>query len=111
MKTIDYISDDVPTYALSYLVNGDASGMEDSDIEACDTWAEDCTEMLQAKYPGALIQFLTEDGEGDEFNSCPAFGLATSTIQCAFAVWADNDDPREAMRLPWEPEPIETATV
>ena len=33
MKIIDYIEDNFPTYALSYLFNGDASGIEDEDKE------------------------------------------------------------------------------
>lgn len=106
MKTIDYISGDCPTYALSYLINGDSSGMEDSDIAACDAWFNACQSRLQAQYPGATIQFLTDDVEGavNEFDSNPAFGLASATIPCAFAVWVSNDDPRDAMPLPWEPE-------
>jgi hypothetical protein len=112
MKTIDYISDDVPTYALPYLVNGDSSGMEESDIAACDAWFDECTAKLQSDYPGASIQFLTADGDeygehGDEFNRNPAFGLACATLKCVFAVWVDNEDPRPALPLPWEPEPIE----
>ena len=109
MKTIDYIEDDCPTYALPYLVNGDSSGMDDSDVEACDEWTREITERLQSQYPGTSVVFLTDDSEGaeDEFNPHPAFGLACSTVPCVFAVWVDNEDPREAMRLPWEPEPIE----
>lgn len=107
MKIIDYIEDDCPTWALSYLVNGDASGLEDGEAEQVDEWVKENTERLQAKYPGASIELLFDDGEGDEFNPSPAFGLACATVQCAFAVWVDNDDEREAIRLPWEPEPIE----
>ena len=53
------------------------------------------------------MELLFEDGEGDCFNSSPAFGLACATLQCAFAVWVPNEDEREAIRLPWEPEPVE----
>lgn len=106
MKTIDYIADDCPTYALSYLINDDSSGMEDADVAACDAWFNDCQSRLQAQYPGATIQFLTDDAEGaeNEFDPHPAFGLATSTVPCVFAVMVPNDDPRDAMLLPWEPE-------
>lgn len=31
MKLIDYIEDEIPDYAFSYFVNGDASGIEDED--------------------------------------------------------------------------------
>ncbi len=112
MKTINYISDDVPTYALPYLVNGDASDMEDNDIAACDAWFDECIAKLQSDYPGASIQFHAADGDkygphGNEFHRNPAFGLATSTLECVFAVWVSNEDPRPALPLPWEPEPIE----
>lgn len=103
MKTIDYISDNVPTYALPYLVNGDSSGMDDTDIAACDAWFDECIAKLQSDYPGACIQFLTADGdETESFNPFPAFGLATSTLECVFAVWVSNEDPRPALPLPWE---------
>lgn len=29
-----------PAYWASYLINGDSSGMEDSEIAACDAWVE-----------------------------------------------------------------------
>jgi len=102
MKTIDYIEDKVPTYALSYLVNGDASGMETSDIEACDAWFDSHTEKLKKQYPGASIQFLYDDNDECAFTHNPAFGLACATVTCVHAVWVNNDDPRESIALPWE---------
>lgn len=104
MKIIDYIEDNFPDYALSYAVNGDASGIEPEDVEACDAWLSGCEERLRKLYPDALaIELLFEDGEGS-FVRCPAFGLACNAVQCAVAVFVDNEDTRDKLALPWEEE-------
>ena len=108
MKIIDYIEDDCPTWALSYLVNGDASGLDDGEAEQVDEWLNGLTEKLKKQYPDCQIEFLREDGEGDCFTPYPAFGLACSTVKCAVAVFADNEHPRESLALPWEDETEET---
>ena len=105
MKIIDYIEDNFPTYALCYVVNGDASGIDTEDQEACDAWSARLEAQLRRDYPDAVdITLLFEDGDGDEFTPCPAFGLACGTVKCAYAVFVENDDPRKAFALPWEEE-------
>lgn len=105
MKIIDYIEDNFPNYALSYVVNGDASGIEQEDVEACDEWIERLTAKLRKDYPDAVaIELLFEDGEGNEFTRHPAFGLACGTTQCALAVFVENEDTRPKLALPWEDE-------
>lgn len=104
MKIIDYIEDNFPDYALSYAVNGDASGIETEDVEACDEWLARMEAKLRKDYPDAVaIELLFEDGEGS-FVHCPAFGLACTAVQCAVAVFVDNEDTRDKLALPWEEE-------
>jgi len=103
MKIIDYCEDHCPDYALSHFVNADSSGMEDSDIEAADSWDTATRERLAAKYPGATIDLVFSDRKNC-FNSSPAFGLACGTVPCAHVVMVANEDPRPAMQLPWELE-------
>ena len=63
----------VPAYALSYLINGDASGIDDADIETIDRWAD----SLPAGYT------LDPDFDSEpEFTAHPAFGLAVECIPC-----------------------------
>lgn len=40
MKTINTITYKLPSYWASYLINGDASGLEDNEQEQIDAWTE-----------------------------------------------------------------------
>lgn len=40
MTTINTITYKLPSYWASYLINGDASGLEDNEQEQIDTWVE-----------------------------------------------------------------------
>jgi hypothetical protein len=102
MKIIDYIEDSIPDYALSYLVNGDASGIEDEDKEACDDWLKSRMEKLNRDYPGLEVELvMRDDGEGG-FSHSPAFGPACNCVDGAVAVWAENEHPLQRIALPWE---------
>ena len=104
MKIIDYIEDSVPEYALSYLVNGDASGMEDADVAACDEWFKSCTDKLHRDYPGLAVDLLLSDNHEGSFTRSPAFGLACNCVDGAVVVWAENEHPLQRIALPWEEE-------
>lgn len=103
MKMIDYVQDNVPAYALSYLVNGDASGMEDEDQANADAWMEYCQNKMAKDYPGLACNLIVSDAE-PSFVHHPAFGLACEAVWACFVVWADNDHPLQAIALPWEDE-------
>lgn len=40
MNAAEFKEYDLPEYWASYLINGDCSGMDDSDVAACDAWIE-----------------------------------------------------------------------
>jgi hypothetical protein len=102
MKLINYIEDKFPTYALSYVINGDASGMEDEDIANCDEWYARLTESLKESHPDARIEFLYDDqDESGSFTPYPAFGLACDTVDCVIAAYVSNESDMEEMELPW----------
>jgi hypothetical protein len=103
MKIINHISARVPTYALSYLVNGDASGLEAAEQSAADTWLAECTENLLAAHPGATVELVTRDGAEGSFTSSPAFGLACDCIPGAVVAMVANEDPAPPLELPWQP--------
>lgn len=104
MKIIDYIEDHCPDYALSYLVNGDASGIEDDDVANCDEWLKSLADKMARDYPGLDTDLVFDDNAEPSFRRYPAFGLACNCVPCAFVVWAENDSPLKAIALPWEEE-------
>ena len=103
VKTVNYISDRVPTYALSYLVNGDDSGLESDEVEMADAWLAECTENLLAAHPGARVELVTRDGAEGSFTSSPAFGPACDCVPGAVVAMVPNDDPAPPLELPWQP--------
>lgn len=104
MKIVDYIEDNCPDYALSYLVNGDSSGIEEEDKKNADEWLEYLSAKMARDYPGLRTDLLFDDNAEPSFCHSPAFGLACDCIPCAFVVWADNESPLKAFPLPWEEE-------
>jgi hypothetical protein len=103
MKIVTHISASVPTYALSYLVNGDASGLDGSDISVIDAWLAECSENLLAAHPGATVDLVTRDGAEGSFTAFPAFGLACDCIPGAVVAMVANEDPAPPLELPWQP--------
>ena len=70
--------DDVPQWAVPYLVNGDASGLETYDKVLVDEW------MGELKAEG-LELLAPIDGSENAFCSSPAFGPACDTVDFAAA--------------------------
>jgi hypothetical protein len=105
MKLVDYIKEDVPEWALSYLVNSDASGLEDEEIEEIDDWYNHMASRLMEQYPCVVdLVFNDEEYYGDNFTPYPAFGKACNTVQCAFVAYVPEplatDIP--SIELDWE---------
>lgn len=109
MKIVNYCDARVPTWALSYLVNNDASGITEEDKSQVDGWRDKCIDALRAETPGASFDFFYSEHEGS-FTHRPAFGLATDAIDGAMVALVDNDAPGESMQLPWEEEDDEAET-
>jgi len=78
METVAEYSEDVPNWALSYIVNGDASGLESDETAMVDEWMAFFSE--KAKELGGNVVYSTTD-ESDDFCSTPAFGLACDTTK------------------------------
>lgn len=74
----------IPDYALSYLINGDSSGLEENDIHAIDLYMRDFYNMVGA---GESLIFSTmEDDFHPEFCWRPAFGLACDVVDCTILI-------------------------
>lgn len=95
MKAIDYVEAKIPTWALPYLVNGDTSGLEDSEIAMVDEWWQESADALP---DGAHLTF---DYSGDEYFAWnTAFGLAATVEDCVLIAMVPNEDPRPDIGLP-----------
>lgn len=71
-KTIEKI----PTLSLCYLVNGDASGLTEEELQTIDRWYKDM---------GVQVVSPVMDSECNlqpYFSPCPAFGLPTEVVDC-----------------------------
>lgn len=67
----------IPTYALPYLVNGDATGLTAKDKEIIDeVWHRHGIEVV------VPITDSVEGGPQPYFSSCPMFGLPTEVEDC-----------------------------
>ena len=72
MKTVIERTEKIPAYALSYLVNGDASGLEERELETIDSFMDKFS-ML-----GPVI-VSPQDSE-EYFTHTPAFGLPCMVV-------------------------------
>ena len=84
MKTASEYTDlRIPDYALPYLVNGDASGLEESDVKAVDAYMAQYYD--EARAIGGHVIFSAGDGEAS-FTWYPEFGLACDCVDCTILV-------------------------
>lgn len=73
---MEFMTEPIPTWALCYLINGDSTGLTDSDLTMIDMWYAD--NKVQT------IATASED-EGNThpyFSHFPAFGLASEVVDC-----------------------------
>lgn len=74
----------VPAYALPYLINADASGLDDEEIAAIDEW-----------YAGLEVEGLSftldcvDSQAAPYFSNCPAFGLPAECERVAVTYFPD----------------------
>ncbi len=81
----------VPDYALSYLVNGDDSGITEEDKAAIDKWFAIFTRRAAALGGNAVFSIASsEEGKDPYFTRNPVFGLACNVIDCEVAILVDD---------------------
>lgn len=73
----------IPGYALSYLVNGDDSGLDENDKKDIDDYMKDY--YTRADSVNGHVVFSVDSEEG-YFDSCPEFGLACDVYDCTIAI-------------------------
>jgi len=101
MRTIErYNNLRVPSWALCYLVNGDASGLEESDIKAVDKWYQQFIDQAD-EIKGGHVIFSPGDNE-EYFTRSPEFGLDCSCIDSTVLIVAPEKQTA-AERVTWAP--------
>lgn len=86
MTTIaKYTELSVPGYALSYLVNGDDSGIEPEDKANIDEWYSQFEEEAQ-EVSGHVIFAITDNDSDSYFTWNPEFGLACNCYDCTILI-------------------------
>jgi hypothetical protein len=67
----------IPAWSLCYLINADASGLTDEDIQQVDSWWE--KNKVQFVCP---VNNNIDEEIRPYFTSVPAFGLACDVVDC-----------------------------
>jgi hypothetical protein len=78
MKTIESYKVNMPEYALCYIHNNDASGIEEADVKAIDEYLQWYYDKAKAIDGHVIIGCSKEEGF---FTWHPAFGLACTCIE------------------------------
>ena len=79
MKIIETYEVKLPAYALSYIVNGDSSGIDDNDIKAIDNYMKYFYKQADS-LDGHVIVSNEENNEEPYFTFSPDFGLACEVM-------------------------------
>ena len=75
----------IPTYALSYLINGDNSGLDDQDKQNIDSYMSKFYNLAE-DHDGYVI--FSQENEEEYFSSHPEFGLACNVQDCIILIVA-----------------------
>ena len=73
---MEFMTEPIPTWALCYLINGDRTGLNDTELAMIDKW-----------YADNNVQTITTTPENEGsthtyFSHFPAFGLASEVVDC-----------------------------
>jgi hypothetical protein len=85
MKTLKkYDELAIPSWALSYLVNNDATGLSDEDQAQVDSFMADFE--AGAKSLNAHVMFADDAENGEFFCTAPEFGLACNCVEAKILI-------------------------
>ena len=74
----------IPTWSLCYLINGDATGLTEDEINMIDQWTSDWQVQI-------VSPFTDEEGNAHPyFSHYPLFGLPTEVEDCGILYLNDN---------------------
>ena len=85
MKTLkEYDELAIPSWALSYLVNNDSTGLSDQDQAQVDSFMADFE--AEAKSLNAHVMFADDADGGEFFTHYPEFGLACNCVEAKILI-------------------------
>ena len=85
MKTLkEYDELAIPSWALSYLVNNDATGLSDEDRAQVDSFIADFE--AEAKSLNAHVMFVDDAEGGEFFTNSPEFGLPCNCVEAKILI-------------------------
>lgn len=87
MKILESYKEDIPAYALTSLINDDASGIDEKDVENTDRFMKWFDE--RAKELGGHVTIDCGEEE-PSFTHNPAFGLACDTVPCEIHIFGGD---------------------
>ena len=76
----------LPDYSLSYLINGDSTGLTDDDKAAIDRYMDDYYNTALLYHGDVVIELESQEGY---FTWYPPFGLACNVYDCVIAILYD----------------------
>lgn len=79
MEVISIHEVKLPDYSLPYLINGDASGLNNTDIQRIDSYME-YYEHLAHIHTGGCVHIVLPDNFESYFSGYPDFGLACNVV-------------------------------
>jgi hypothetical protein len=82
----------IPSWALSYLVNGDSSGISVGDMNTVNRWLEHWTEYAE-RVSGILN--INPVSEFEFFTRYPEFGLPCHCTECDITVYGLENESNE----------------
>ena len=84
MQILDEYVVEIPEYALSYLINSDASGLEDQEIKYIDQFMQSYYDEASDLHAHVILSPTKDEGS---FNRFPVFGLACTTVPCKILIY------------------------
>jgi len=79
----------IPSYSLSYLINGDDSGLCADDKPIIDKWFKSWQDVAD-RVNGSVV--ISPTGEREFFTRFPEFGLSCECTECDIVVLTDNKE-------------------
>lgn len=78
---MEFMTEPIPTWALCYLINGDRTGLNESELAMIDKWYADNKVQSIATAPENKWNTHTY------FSHFPAFGLASEVVDCIVMIY------------------------
>jgi hypothetical protein len=82
LKVYDELA--IPSWALSYLVNNDSTGLSDQDQAQIDSFMADFE--AEARGLNAHVMFADDAEGGEFFTNSPEFGLACNCVEAKILI-------------------------